>query len=267
VNPLLPASLEDVQSQSDDRGIAIDEVGISDLRHPLRVVGRDGEAQATVATITATVDLNADIRGTHMSRFIEALQDDLTVLDWTTCSAFVYRLRERLSSTRARVEWRFTYFLEHVAPVSRLPGLIDIDARVVAEAGRANGLGLGVRVPVTSLCPCSREISDYGAHNQRGYVDIDVLCNPDTTIWLEDLIEIAEAAASAPIYSVLKRVDERQVTMQAYENPVFVEDIARDVVLALRDDNRVAEFLVRVTNQESIHTHNAIAIVREGKAP
>jgi GTP cyclohydrolase I len=266
MNPLLSASLEDVQSQTDSRGVAIDEVGISDLRYPVRVAGRDGGLQPTVATLAATVDLPAEVKGTHMSRFIEALGEHMAVVDPSSCAAFVEDLCGRLDSSRARVELRFPYFLERAAPVTGLPALVDVEATVVAEAGVTTALWVGVRVPVTSLCPCSREISDYGAHNQRGYVEIEVTSHPGAEIWFEDIIEVANAAGSAPIYSLLKRADERFVTMAAYENPAFVEDIARNVVVALRTDARVAEFVVRVINQESIHNHNAIATVRGRRA-
>jgi MptA/FolE2 family GTP cyclohydrolase len=144
--------------------------------------------------------------------------------------------------------------------------MVDVEARVSVVATASTEVRMGVRVPVTSLCPCSREISDYGAHNQRGHVEIDVACQSGEQIWFEDLIDVAEAAASAPIYSLLKRVDERHVTMTAYENPAFVEDIARDVVVALRHDHRVYDYVVRVTNHESIHNHNAVATIRRKAA-
>jgi len=239
--------LQDVQAQGDPREVAIDEVGICDLRVPVRVVGREGAVQATVATTTVTVDLSAQLRGTHMSRFLEALGEELSVVSPSTLRTFVASVRDRLGSSRARLEMKFPYFLDRVAPVSGLTALVDFDGTVVADT--SSGLTIGVRVPITSLCPCSREISDYGAHNQRGHIEIETVCTTGSELWFEDLIDIAEAAASAPIYSLLKRVDERHVTMQAYENPAFVEDIVRDVVVALRRDTRPQEWLVRVTNQ------------------
>jgi GTP cyclohydrolase FolE2 len=266
VNPLAAAPLEDVQAQPDARQVAIDQVGISDLRYPIRVAGRDGALQATVATASVTVDLPPDVRGTHMSRLVQALAEDLAVVSPRALGAFVACVRQRLGSTRARLEMTFPYFVDRAAPVSGLAGLVDCDATLVVEAGVATALTIGVRVPITSLCPCSREISDYGAHNQRGHIELEVVCEAGGELWLEDLIDVAEAAASAPIYSLLKRVDERHVTMQAYENPAFVEDIVRDVVVALRSDDRVLGWFVRVTNQESIHTHNAVATVR-GRRP
>lgn len=266
MNPLAALPLEDVQGQFDARAVPIDEVGISDLRYPVRVAGRDGSVQSTVATISATVDLGEDSRGTHMSRFVQAVGEHLAVVDERACAALAEDLRHRLESSRATLSLEFPYFVERLAPVSAFPGLVDVTARLNVVAADATEVRVGVRVPVTSLCPCSREISDYGAHNQRGYVEIDVACEAGEPIWLEDLIDVAETAASAPIYSLLKRVDERHVTMTAYDKPAFVEDIARDVVVALSQDPRVREYTVRVTNQESIHNHNAVATIRSKRA-
>jgi MptA/FolE2 family GTP cyclohydrolase len=157
----------------------------------------------------------------------------------------------------------FPYFLERSTPISGLRSVNDYEGRLVAEVnGPRSQLEVGVRVPVASLCPCSKEISDYGAHNQRGYVDLDVRCSSEHPVWLQDLVEVAEGCGSAPIYTLLKRVDERHVTMEAYDNPAFVEDIARDAALALRGDGRVEAFTVRVANQESIHNHEAVARIR-----
>jgi GTP cyclohydrolase I len=266
VNSLAAVPLEDVQGQLDARALPIDEVGISDLRYPVRVAGRNGIVQASVATVSATVDLSGDLRGTHMSRFVQALGEHVSVLDQRTCASLAEHLRDRLNSSRATLTFEFPYFIQRIAPVSALPGMVDVEARLSAVAAESTEVRVGVRVPVTSLCPCSREISDYGAHNQRGHVEIEVACEVGAQVWLEDLIDIAEAAASAPIYSLLKRVDERHVTMTAYENPAFVEDIARDVVVALRRESRVRDYVVRVINQESIHNHNAVATIRGNSA-
>ena len=261
MNTLAATALEDVQGQVEVRGIAIDEVGICDLRYPIQVTGRRS-VQSTVATVHATVALPADARGTHMSRFVESLAERVGPLDAESCASMAEDLCERLTSSEATVGFRFAYFIEREAPVSGLPGLVDLEATLEATAAEMTTLRVGVRVPVTSLCPCSREISDYGAHNQRGHVEITVLCRPGESVSFEDLVDVADAAASAPIFSLLKRVDERSVTMTAYENPAFVEDIARDVVVALKSDPRIAEYMVRVINQESIHNHNATATIR-----
>jgi GTP cyclohydrolase I len=266
VNPPAATSLEDVQGQADTRGVAIDEVGICDLRYPVQVVGPRG-VQSTVATVHATVALPADARGTHMSRFVESLAEQSGPLDPQSCASLARDLCVRLESPKATVGFEFAYFIEREAPVSGLPGLVDLEAVLEATAGDTTTVRLGVRVPVTSLCPCSREISDYGAHNQRGHVEIDVVCRAGEFMSFEELVDVADSAASAPIFSLLKRVDERAVTMTAYENPAFVEDIARDVVVALKADRRVSEYTVRVINQESIHNHNAVATIRGRSAP
>jgi GTP cyclohydrolase FolE2 len=213
------------------------------------------------------VELDERTRGTHMSRFVEVLDAHAVALNPSSLRVMVASVRERLATDRARVSLRFPYFLRRRAPVSGMEGMVRYEGRVGAIAGRdGTEIRVGVQVPITSLCPCSKEISDYGAHNQRGYVEIEVVspwsAGEASGIWLDDLIGVAEAAGSAPIYSLLKRSDEREVTMQAYDNPAFVEDIVRDVVVSLRDDVRVAQARVKVTNQESIHDHSAIAEVQ-----
>jgi GTP cyclohydrolase I len=254
--------LADVQGLPDQRGIAIDEVGIADLRFPMRIAARDGGARHTVASVAMDVNLAANVRGTHMSRFLEVLG----AADEPVTAAALHRLAEtvrvRLGGTRARIDVAFPFFLDRAAPVSGLRAPVDYEGRIAAHAGETALVDITVRVPVTSLCPCSREISDYGAHNQRGHIELEVACSPDDVPWLEDLVDVAEAAASAPIYALLKRGDERHVTMQAYENAAFVEDMARDAALALRRDSRVRRFRASVTNQESIHNHNAVATIR-----
>ena len=253
--------LEDVQSRQDGRGVALDRVGISDLRLPVRVAGRDGSAQPTVATMELAVMVPADLKGTHMSRFVEALHAVEDPFAPHTLHALAASIRDRLSSDEASVAMTFPYFVPREAPVSGLAALLDCEGSLAIVLNGTSTVEVGVRAPIASLCPCSKEISDYGAHNQRGYVEIVVECSAAAPIWIEDLIDVAEQAASAPVYPLLKRVDERHVTMLAYENPAFVEDIARDVVVALRDDSRVRRYSVRVTNLESIHSHNAIASV------
>ena len=262
MNTFAVAALEDVQNQADDRGIAIDEVGISGLRLPVRIAGRGGAEQHTVAELAMNVDLPADTKGTHMSRFVEVISAHTGAIDARVLAHLVDQMRDRLESDRAQIAMEFPYFVERAAPVTGGAALLECAGRLHINADTSISLDVGVRVPVASLCPCSKEISDYGAHNQRGYVDIDVTCRPGEPVWLEDLIDVAEGAASAPVYALLKRPDERFVTMQAYENPAFVEDIARDIAVALRDDERVARFAATVTNLESIHAHDAVATVR-----
>src|SRR4051812_37361160 len=208
------------------------------------------------------VALDAATKGTHMSRFVEVMAAHTEPIDLAALGHIAGELRERLGTTTARIAMEFPYFLERSAPVTGGTAPVEHGGRMRAVAHDAAIVGVGVRVSVASLCPCSKEISDYGAHNQRGHVDVDVVCQPGEVVWIEDLAGAAEAAASSPLYALLKRPDERFVTMQAYENPAFVEDIARDVAVALRNDDRVEQFAVTVTNLESIHAHNAVATIR-----
>lgn len=253
--------MPDVQGSPDDRDVGIDEVGIDDLSYPVEVVGRDGGSQQTVATATMTVELSADRRGVHMSRFVELLDQYAVKVSACSFQELVEGVRERLNSRRALVELTFPYFLRREAPASGVASMNRYDCRISGEAvnGKQVRLEIGVCVPITSLCPCSKEISDYGAHNQRGHVEIQIR---GLGLWFEDLIDVAEDAGSAPILALLKRPDERVVTMQAYDNPAFVEDLARDVLVALRADSRVSEASIGIVNQESIHAHNAVARLR-----
>lgn len=263
MNALEAPSLEDIQDRHDARGVPIDEVGIAGLRYPILLTDGVNEPQRTVANVSMQVDLADDLRGTHMSRFVETLEANADAIGPATLPRIVAGLRDRLASDRARIVIEFPYFRTRTAPVSGLTAAVDYDGYLAAEVnGRGPQLELGVRVPVTSLCPCSKEISDYGAHNQRGHVELRARCSTKSPPSLDELIDAAEAAASAPVHSLLKRPDERHVTMQAYDRPAFVEDIARDVALVLREDRRVEAFAVRVTNHESIHTHDAVAVVR-----
>lgn len=259
----------DVQSRADQRGIALDRVGVTDLRYPIVVLDRAREKQSTTARVTMSVSLPHHFKGTHMSRFIEVLNEHRGEVTMRTLPKMLGELRSRLEADSARVELHFTYFLERAAPASGARGLMDYECSFVGEAtANKQDFALGVKVPVTSLCPCSKEISDYGAHNQRGVISIDVRSAPapDTRepalIWIEELVEVAEKSASAPVYPLLKRSDERHVTMQAYENPVFVEDMVRNVAGTLREDPRVAWFAVQAVNYESIHNHSAFASVQ-----
>lgn len=263
-----PLVMADVQGRRDERSIPIDQVGVSDLRYPIVVLDREQGRQQTVARLSLSVGLPHHFKGTHMSRFIEVLNEHCGEVTMSTLPAILRRLKERLDAERARIEVSFPYFLERVAPVSGARALMDYECSFTGEAnGTGDDFVLGVRVPVMSLCPCSKEISDYGAHNQRGHVTIEVRGTRDARgepalIWIEELIEIAEQSASAPVYPLLKRPDERCVTMQAYNNPAFVEDIVRDIAVLLRDDTRVAWCRIHVVNQESIHNHSAFARIK-----
>lgn len=261
------ASLVDVQNHADDRRVPIDRVGVSNLSYPIVVLDRANQRQSTVATLTMSVNLPHHFKGTHMSRFVEVLNAHRGELTMFTLPAMLRELRSRLDAESARVEVRFPSFLERVAPVTGARALMGYECSFLGEANQTReDFVLGVRVPVTSLCPCSKAISDHGAHNQRGYVTIEVRGTDgegegSQLIWIEELIEVAERSASAPVFALLKREDERFVTMQAYENPAFVEDIVRNAALILREDQRVGWFRVHAENQESIHNHDAFAQV------
>jgi GTP cyclohydrolase IB len=260
------SSLPDIQATPDTRGLAIDQVGISDLRYPIQVLDRDGKPFPTVAKISMSVHLPHHFKGTHMSRFLEILSMHEGEVTMRTLPAILHDLKQRLDAEEAHIEVAFTYFVTKKAPVSGAAAKVGCD---VVFQGTSNGevddFVLCVTVPVTTLCPCSKEISDYGAHNQRGYVTLEVRPKAKKGGWelilIEDLIAVAEQSGSAPVYALLKRTDERFVTMQAYENPVFVEDVVRNAAALLRADPRVASFKVKAVNHESIHDHNAFATI------
>ncbi len=257
--------MHDIQNSPDDRKIPIDQVGVKDLRYPIVILDRRHERQMTVANLTMSVNLPHHFKGTHMSRFIEVLSEHQGEVTMRTLPAILQELKEVLEAESARIEVRFPYFLERSAPVSEARALMDYECWFVGEVnGGSDDFVLGVRVPVTSLCPCSKAISDYGAHNQRGLVTVEVRgerpgCGQPALIWIEELVAVAEKSASAPVYPLLKRADERHVTMQAYDNPVFVEDMVRNVASQLKADDRVAWFQVEAVNHESIHNHSAFA--------
>jgi GTP cyclohydrolase I len=257
--------MDDVQNHLDDRGIPLDQVGVTDLRYPIVVLDREHEKQHTTALLTMAVNLPHQFKGTHMSRFVEVLNEHRGEITMHTLPAMLRELKRRLDAESACVEVRFPYFLEKAAPKSGAKALMDYDCSFVGEVnGGKESFTLGVQVPVTSLCPCSKTISDYGAHNQRGIITIETRSSraddgSPALIWIEELIQIAEECASAPVYPLLKRADERHVTMQAYDNPVFVEDMVRGVAQRLQCDPRVAWFCVRALNHESIHNHSAFA--------
>lgn len=256
--------MEDVQNRPDERGVAIDHVGISDLRYPIVVLDRANERQHTVARLNLSVSLPQHFKGTHMSRFVEVLAKHRGELTMHTLPAILVELSRRLSAESARIEANFPYFIERAAPVTGAKALMDYECGFVGEvrSDREDFL-LRVVVPVTSVCPCSKAISDYGAHNQRGRITIEVRCasteRGPALVWIEELVEIAEGAASAPVFPLVKRPDERFLTMKAYDNPVFVEDMVRNVALRLRSDSRIAWFRVHAHNDESIHNHSAFA--------
>ena len=259
------STMHDVQNREDDRQIPIDQVGVNDLRYPIIVIDQQRGKQETIARLSMSVSLPHHFKGTHMSRFIEVLNEHRGEVTTQTVPLILRELCRRLGAESAQIEVRFPYFLERTAPVSKARALMDYECSFTGQLnGQRDDFVLGVRVPVTSLCPCSKEISDYGAHNQRGYLTLEVRGRQEENgqteiIWIEDLIAVAETSASAPVYALIKRVDERHVTMQAYNNPVFVEDMVRNAATQLRQNERVRWFRVYAVNDESIHNHNAFA--------
>jgi GTP cyclohydrolase FolE2 len=256
--------LPDVQAGGDKRGIALDDVGICGLRYPATVECSDGSSQQTICEAQLTVSLGAQMRGTHMSRFIEALHEQHGAISPAGVIAMARDLATRLGADQAAIKLAFPVFIPRQAPITGQEALLGIDCTLAARAGNDHAeLRVGARVPVTSLCPCSKEIADYSAHSQRGYVTIEALDDcwaaGVSGLWPEELLAVCDQAASAPIYPLLKRSDERHVTMLAYDRPAFVEDLAREVALTLRTDERVAGFDLEVVNQESIHDHQAFA--------
>ena len=265
--------LEDIQKATANHQIAIDQVGVTDLRYPIVILDRQNEKQQTVASLTASVSLPRQFKGTHMSRFIEVLNDHLGEVTMRTLPDILADLKEKLEAETARIEMHFPYFIERSAPVSGSNGLMDYDCCFIGEAnGKTCDFIMRVRVPVASLCPCSKAISNYGAHNQRGHIDISVRTKHGNTgemefVWIEELIEIAEQSASGPVYALLKRPDEKYVTELAYDNPVFVEDMVRNVAVRLQNDDRISWYRVRAENLESIHNHNAFAMIEGNRNP
>ncbi len=255
--------LSDTQNEADDRRIPIDRVGIKGLRHPMQVRQLDGGLQPTIATAALTVDLPATLKGTHMSRFVEALHEQGGVLDVHAAGALPRDLLDRLSATRAYVEFQFPFFLSKAAPVSGKKGLVDYEVKFEVDVDASGGTDfvLTVVVPVSTLCPCSKAISERGAHNQRGSVTFSV--RSAEPIAIEELIAIAEKSASCDLYSLLKRPDEKAVTERAYDNPVFVEDVVRNVAALSDADPRITWYRVEVENFESIHNHSAYAVIEK----
>lgn len=254
--------MKDVQSLTDERGIAIQKVGVSEVHLPFLIKRKSGSFQSVLANIKLTVDLPKEYKGTHMSRFIEVLSDwSQKPVSYPQMSAILNDLTGRLDARRASIDIAFKFFIEKTAPVSGMKSLLDYDCLFAGSLEQGNHLDfvLGLTVPFTSLCPCSKEISSYGAHNQRGLMRVKVRFQPGRFVWIEDLAALMEAQASAPVYSLLKRDDEKYLTELAYENPKFVEDVLRDLVLALRALDGVAWFEVECENYESIHNHSAYA--------
>ena len=254
-----PQTLDDTQSSPDARQLPIQRVGIKALRYPVKIVAADGEVQGTVATFAMYVGLPEQVKGTHMSRFIQLLEDERAPLNAQGFLALEEKMRARLEAETGYLEMSFPYFRRKAAPVSGVESLLDSDVKLIVETTVARGTRLTAQViaPVTSLCPCSKKISDYGAHNQRSHITIRA--EGSTELSIDSLIDIAEREASSELYGVLKRADEKFVTERAYDNPKFVEDLVRDIALACQLHDHIGEFMVASENFEAIHNHSAYA--------
>ena len=252
-------AIADVQSSKDLRNMPINQVGIKDLRFPIRLKTAAG-IQPTVARLTMTVRLPADKKGTHMSRFVALMETQHSALDFDELKNLTQKMLELLDSDAGRICISFPYFRQKSAPVSGIQSLLDYDVTLCGEV--ADGVyrhHLKVLVPVTSLCPCSKEISEYGAHNQRSHVTVSLICHDNVSI--DEVIDLVEEQASCQLYGLLKRPDEKYVTERAYENPKFVEDMVRDVAVTLRANDNIDSFVVESENFESIHNHSAYAYI------
>jgi len=260
--------LRDLQSEIDHRNLEIQKVGVKGLSYPITVQDRAKGTQHTVARVQMSVLLPHHFRGTHMSRFIEILNRHRGNIAANNLKEILAETRERLNAEVAHIELEFPYFIEKKAPVSKAEALQEYICRFIASLGtdeEKTDFILGVDVPVTTVCPCSREIADYGAHNQRSILSINIRFKD--FVWIEDLVELAENSASCALYPLLKRKDEKYVTEYAYRNPRFVEDVVRECALGLEKNDQITWYQVEAENYESIHNHNAYALIQNSKKP
>jgi len=264
MNAFSAENIADVQSSQDTRHIPINKVGIKDIRHPVVVSDRSGGEQHTIANFNMYVNLPHNFKGTHMSRFVEILNNHEREITVKSFKEMLSEMTERLEAESGHIEMSFPYFVNKKAPVSGVQSLMDYDVTFIGEiTGSEPSVTLKVLVPVTSLCPCSKKISDYGAHNQRSHVTITA--KTTDFIWIEDIIDLVEQEASCELYGLLKRPDEKFVTERAYDNPKFVEDMVRDVAARLNADDRICYYVVESENFESIHNHSAYALIERDK--
>ena len=256
----LTAPMPDVQASADSRNIAINKVGIKSIRHPVRVADRDGGVQHSVGVFDMYVHLPQHFKGTHMSRFVEILNAQERELSVASFEQIVRDMAARLEASSGYLEMRFPYFVNKTAPVSGVSSLLDYDVTFIGEVVDGEyRFTMKVLIPVTSLCPCSKKISERGAHNQRSHITLSATLRGD--LGLRELVRMAEEEASCEVFGLLKRPDEKWVTERAYDNPKFVEDLVRDIALRLRADARIAAWSVQSENFESIHNHSAYALI------
>ena len=257
-------AIADVQSSADTRNIAINKVGIKDIRHPVIVKDRSEGEQHTIASFNMYVNLPHNFKGTHMSRFVEILNRHEKEISVESFKGMLTEMAERLEAENGHIEMRFPYFVNKKAPISGVRSLLDYDVTLIGgiRSGRPV-MYIKVVVPATSLCPCSKEISDYGAHNQRSHVTVQV--RTAGFVWIEEIIDLVEKQSSCELYGLLKRPDEKYVTEHAYDNPKFVEDTVRDVAVQLNRNERITAYVVESENFESIHNHSAYALIERDK--
>src|SRR5450830_2161336 len=264
MNMPIDFSIEDVQNLPDTRQLAIDKVGIRSIRHPVKVKDKTGGAQHTVAMFNMYVHLPQHFKGTHMSRFIEILNANEREISVENFKTILHEMATRLEAQSGHIEMTFPYFINKSAPVSGVKSLLDYEVTFIGEVNNGQyDIQVKVLIPVTSLCPCSKKISAYGAHNQRSHVT--VTARTSDFVWIEDIVDVVEKEASCELYGLLKRPDEKFVTEQAYDNPKFVEDMVRDVAAVLNKDERIEWYVVESENFESIHNHSAYALIEKGK--
>ncbi len=260
----LGSAIPDVQSSADKRQIPIDKVGIKDIRYPIIIAGPDGAEHHTVAEFNMYVNLPQDVKGTHMSRFIAILNDQTDAITVTNFTDILKDMAGRLEAKSGHIEMTFPYFIEKTAPVSGVKSLMDYHVTFIGEIHDGiPSVNLKVVVPATSLCPCSKKISNYGAHNQRSHITVDAVLNDQ--MWIDELVVLIEKQASCEVYSLLKRHDEKFITEHAYDNPKFVEDMIRDVAAQLNAEDRIDAYTLETENFESIHNHSAYAFIEKNK--
>jgi len=258
------AIIADIQNSSDTRRLAIDKVGIKDVRHPVRVKDRSQGEQHTIALFNMYVELPHNFKGTHMSRFVEILNQHEPEISVESFKGILTEMSERLEAETGHIEMAFPYFVNKKAPISGVESLMDYQVTFIGEISKnQRTMAIKVVVPVTSLCPCSKGISDYGAHNQRSHVTVSVRAK--SFVWIEEIIDLVEKQASCELYGLLKRPDEKYVTERAFNNPKFVEDMVRDVAAELNKDDRIEAYMVESENFESIHNHSAYAMIKLDK--
>ena len=255
--------MKDIQNYKDFRNIGVDRVGVKKIRYPITVLDKNMGEQQTVAEINMYVNLPRHYKGTHMSRFVEILNENSRRISIQNFSEILEEMKTRLNAESAHMELTFPYFINKAAPVSGVEGLMEYRCSFMGSLNNGSDLIVSIHVPISTLCPCSKEISDYGAHNQRGEVRLKVRFKK--FVWIEDLIKLVEESSSVDVFSILKRSDEKYVTEKAYQNPKFVEDIVRDIAIRLNNDPNIIWFLVESENFESIHNHNAYACIERHK--